>query len=375
MDVTSSFLALSASLRDGAGLAGLAAVLRRISGAPAAFVDLRGSLLASSPSRSQWPLSELQSWKLGVTSVGTPPTKVVPVTVMQDVEALLLAQGGGEFDAAQTFAADLAALEIGRLQAALAGRRELASQVLEDIFTGTSRGNDARDRLASLGILLDSNGHSVIVGRCDLSASQLRMRPWNLHSLLDGSGDPYLRATIGNDIVIVVPDSGAPGIAQVLLEHLRSFDTKSGVGVGPVASDPLSLAMSYFQAKDAAAGLGVGQARPLNLGYMLLGAGEMSPLREVSSRAMKPLFDHDERTGGSLVETLAVYLRTDCSVSAASDALFIHRNTLRYRLKAIADLTGWSMDTFEGRLHFWIAAQSLGFPETLGTPNPGSLND
>jgi hypothetical protein len=33
-------------------------------------------------------------------------------------------------------------------------------------------------------------------------------------------------------------------------------------------------------------------------------------------------------------------------------------------LRTIADLTGWSIDTFEGRLHFWIALQTLNFPET-----------
>lgn len=354
-------LALSRAIKDGTGLSGVVTILRRITNGPAAFVDLRGSLLASAPSRARWPVDELASWSLGDPTVGATPCAVFPVTLAGDVEALLLVSDATSHAEACELAAELAALEMARLQATLSGRRELVSQILEDVLAGHSRGPEARIRLASIGIALSaSETNSVIVGRCDLPASQLRMRPWNLHSLLNGSGDPYVRATVDGAIVLIVPSSGSiTTIAAVLLQHLKTFDPNASVGVGPAASDVTSFIMSYLQAREAARDGGVQQARPLNLGYLLLGSADKLPLEELSTKALEPVVNHDGQNRGELLRTLITYLAMDCSVSRTSKALFIHRNTLRYRLGVILDLTGWSVDTFEGRLHFWIATRAL----------------
>jgi sugar diacid utilization regulator len=361
-------LALSRAIHDGDGLAGLVAVLRRVTGGPAAFVDMRGSLLASAPARAQWPLDDVVGWDVGATTLGDPACSVHPIAMAGDVEALLLVHEGEAHGEVCRMAAELAGLDLARLQANVAGRRELASQVLEDVFRGVLRGAEARDRLASVGVGIGADRpYAVIVGRCDQPEARLRMRPWNLHSLLSGSGDPFVRATIDAEVVLVVPDSdGVRSVAAVLLRHLRTLDAQASVGVGPPALDPLSLTISYHQARDAAGGSDVANARPLNLGYLLLGLSDRLPLNALSAKALEPLVCHDREVGSHLVATLVAYLASDCSVTDTAARLFVHRNTLRYRLGIIAQLTGWSADTFEGRLHFWIATRSLGFGDDGG---------
>lgn len=46
--------------------------------------------------------------------------------------------------------------------------------------------------------------------------------------------------------------------------------------------------------------------------------------------------------GGDLLETCASFLDHGCSVEASARALFVHANTVRYRLKRIQDVTTYS---------------------------------
>jgi DNA-binding PucR family transcriptional regulator len=56
--------------------------------------------------------------------------------------------------------------------------------------------------------------------------------------------------------------------------------------------------------------------------------------------AVAKLADYDRERGASLLATLEEFLRRRGNISATCDALFVHPNTLRQRLRRIADLTG-----------------------------------
>ena len=43
---------------------------------------------------------------------------------------------------------------------------------------------------------------------------------------------------------------------------------------------------------------------------------------------------------GTLVETAAAYFQTGASIEATARTLFVHPNTVRYRLRQVAELTG-----------------------------------
>lgn len=50
------------------------------------------------------------------------------------------------------------------------------------------------------------------------------------------------------------------------------------------------------------------------------------------------LIDYDNKNSTKLVETLEVYIDKNCNLIQASGALFIHKNTLKYRIKRMEDI-------------------------------------
>ncbi|QIM15497.1 PucR family transcriptional regulator [Leucobacter insecticola] len=50
-----------------------------------------------------------------------------------------------------------------------------------------------------------------------------------------------------------------------------------------------------------------------------------------------------------MLPTLRTWLRNDAQPSRTCEELFIHRNSLSYRLRRIEELLGISLDTLDGR--------------------------
>ena len=70
---------------------------------------------------------------------------------------------------------------------------------------------------------------------------------------------------------------------------------------------------------------------------------------------LAPLVVYDQTHDGDLVRTLAVYFREGMNLSRAANALFLHRNSLYYRLAHIQALTGLSLDDATHRLWLHLA--------------------
>ena len=56
----------------------------------------------------------------------------------------------------------------------------------------------------------------------------------------------------------------------------------------------------------------------------------------------RELYDPLRAAGGGLLETLVTFLDAGSSVEAAARALFVHANTVRYRLRRIHEVSGYS---------------------------------
>ena len=54
--------------------------------------------------------------------------------------------------------------------------------------------------------------------------------------------------------------------------------------------------------------------------------------------ALRQLYEYDMKNHTEYLSTLICYLQNNCSVSAAAEKLFIHRNSLQYRIKKIEEL-------------------------------------
>lgn len=73
---------------------------------------------------------------------------------------------------------------------------------------------------------------------------------------------------------------------------------------------------------------------------------DLAPFAEL----VRPLSDHDRERGGGLIRTLSVYFEAGANASEAADRLFLHRNSLLYRLERIHQLTGLNPKDPDARL-------------------------
>lgn len=81
----------------------------------------------------------------------------------------------------------------------------------------------------------------------------------------------------------------------------------------------------------------------------------VTPLLPFCNREAVRLFDYDRQNGAELLFTLEVYLRHDRSLKAAAEELFMHRNTMTYRLGVIEKLTHMNLDDSHERLHILLS--------------------
>ena len=71
--------------------------------------------------------------------------------------------------------------------------------------------------------------------------------------------------------------------------------------------------------------------------------------------ALYRLREVDREHGSLYYETLRVYLECERSLSETAKQLFIHRNTLLYRLDKLCEQTGLRLDDADQRLHLRIS--------------------
>jgi PucR family transcriptional regulator, purine catabolism regulatory protein len=123
------------------------------------------------------------------------------------------------------------------------------------------------------------------------------------------------------------------------------------IGIGRVYTDPLQLRASFTEAMRA---LTVGRRTDgvdsvweydaLGLSRLLL-ACPQPELATFHAEVLGPLlaFEHDH-AGSELLVTLEAFLGTNRNAAAAARALFVHYNTVRYRLERIEQLIGPFVD-------------------------------
>jgi PucR family transcriptional regulator, purine catabolism regulatory protein len=79
-----------------------------------------------------------------------------------------------------------------------------------------------------------------------------------------------------------------------------------------------------------------------------------------------PLVRYDAEQQTTLVASLRCYLENDRSLRDAADRLFIHANTLAYRLRRIEELTGRRLASIDTLTDLWIALKAQNMLSSVG---------
>jgi hypothetical protein len=137
-----------------------------------------------------------------------------------------------------------------------------------------------------------------------------------------------------------------------------------GDGAGADASPVAALSRAVAEARQAqqlAALLGDGvrlvDSAEFGSCALLLAMLPAAPRRAFRAALLGPLEDYDRDHGSELVRTLAVFLGCSGSWQKAADEMFVHVNSLRYRISRIGELTGRDPRSLADQAAFLLALQ------------------
>jgi len=170
----------------------------------------------------------------------------------------------------------------------------------------------------------------------------------------------------GNRLVVVLGGAKDPLAATEKL--------LPGFGPGPVVVGPAvpSLDEATESARAALAGFRAAPAWPG--APRPVAAADLLPERALAGDSVarrilrQDVYGALERAGGELLETLDAFFAAGGVLESAARALFVHPNTVRYRLRRIADVTGFAptnpRDAFALRIALTIGRLDLTAPTT-----------
>lgn len=298
--------------------------------------DDRLALRYSSPEGVAAPAS------IGLTEIGSglgrrSGTLTVSLVAGRELLGALVARGTRELDLARAVA-NQAAVALKKIQVLeRLTEKNLIRDFFDDLVAG--RGGEAlQAKVVRLGCDL-SKPHVAVAAEDVDGAFERALRSLARGTLVERR-DHALRA------LVPVPAEGA----ERLLGDLRRLcepPSRATVGVSSASAGETALGHAFEEARHALVGASVMERKPGLVAYEELGAYKYllriardSAARDPTIAAVAKLAQYDRDRHASLLATLEEYLRRRGNISATSEALYVHPNTLRQRLRRIGDLTG-----------------------------------
>lgn len=392
------------------GLEGLVKAMADISGKGILVQDKRGQILvecASSALATIWEdvvrqLRSLDSLPESLQEnrrVGNQPAiltqelpgalsrLVVPITVAEVARGYLSLIGvAGEMDSLDHLVAEegvrVCALEMSRAKAIREAEKRLKGDLLTVLLQEELSPRDSQLWAEAVGLDL-SQEHVGLRFTWDSASPPSRRR---LETIVNGEisrlGLKAIVSPMGVEVVCfceISPGSVRPvpalDFGQAVVEQgFREYpEAPIRCGVGTPARELATWRESFSQA-----GQVLEMARRFQEAkilyfpdlsvYRLLFQFEHNPaLIAFQEEILGPLLAYDG--GQELLQTLEVYFEHNGSLTQASEALFIHRNTLIYRLERISEIGGLDLEKPETRLAVELALHiyhMLGGPRRMG---------
>jgi GAF domain-containing protein len=297
--------------------------------------ELRLRASTSPGARRSIPLTELGP---ELAASGRRSSVSVPLVAGDELLGLLTAEGTSEVDLARA-AANQTAVAIKKLELI---ERLTEKNLIKDFFEQLARGGTQavlEDRGARLGCDLRLRHLVLAVSPADDAFEQAvtKLAPGALFDRSDDSMRGLVR----------VPQSGEQTLLDGLRRVQQELPTRVAVGVSNTCVGTGAYPAGFAEARHALVGQSVLQSTPGVMTYDELGPYKyllrMSfdfAMRDAHRDAIARIAEYDEQRQTSLLRTLEEFLRRRGNISATAEALFVHPNTLRQRLRRIQELSG-----------------------------------
>jgi sugar diacid utilization regulator/GAF domain-containing protein len=285
--------------------------------------------------------------------------------------------------------ATVLALEIVKERVARATEERLQADFLADLVSGRDQPEDQLvERARHYGLTLGLE-HRVVVIQLEAwahyqestglsEAVGTRRRTEVLH-LIGRSITERLPGSLvsrgGETVTAAVPtetlDDPLPSLRSVVADMRRRVDRVApglglSVGIGGSARNSREFAESHRDAQQCVELLrrleraGDVIARDeLGILGLFIDSQRSEELTALAERVLGPVLTRDAVSGSALVQTLEEYLNRNCDARACAEALYVHVNTVKYRLRRIEELSGLTLRNPADLLTATIATLAL----------------
>jgi sugar diacid utilization regulator len=295
---------------------------------------LRSSTPPGGSAREQIGLSELGP----ELRRGRRSRVAVPLVANEELLGLLVAEGTTEAELAGAVA-NQTAVAIKKIELI---ERLTEKNLIKDFFEELVRGaapGELDVRAARLGCDLDER-HLVLVAAPASDSLERALAGVARGSLFDRRDDS-VRA------LLRIPPEGEERLLGRLRRVHGELAEPVSIGVSNPCRGAASFAAGFEEARHALVGTSVLQAEPAVMTYDQLGAYQYllrmsvdSGARDAHRASIRRLADYDRQRSTFLLRTLEEFLRRRGSIGATAEALYVHPNTLRQRLRRIQQLSG-----------------------------------
>jgi len=166
-------------------------------------------------------------------------------------------------------------------------------------------------------------------------------------------------------VVIVAPHGGTDWEALRLAIVAQLGGGGCRLGVGEPCRRPSALPRSLHEAqlalrlqKSSSEAERTSAFADLGVLRMLASIKDLADVEGYVRKWLGVLATYDERKHTQLVKTLTEYLQHGGGYEATSQALSVHRSTLKYRLQRIRELTGFDLSDPETHFNLELATRA-----------------
>lgn len=275
-------------------------------------------------------------------------------------------------DVVLTYAQKLLSLELLKSRDVLLVERKRRSDLLEELLTETPHTRNIAEHLRSLEFEPD---RTMIVAACGPADSDTTLDGDDLQDAVERTLAEMRLPAIAlfredRMLILFQLEDCAQDALLEFGNHLQTRVTQFipsseiTVGMSTPYRDPMATLRGYTQALEAARAAATGN-HPAVVLFPTLGPS----IRSLEDRpedqlflfydsTVGPLEEHDAENGDTLMNTLQVYLEEQRSTGRASERLYIHPNTLRYRLAKIEEILGIELDDTEKLVDVFLGLRS-----------------
>lgn len=265
----------------------------------------------------------------------------------------------------------ICAAELAKQRAVEAAEDRLHGEFLDLILTTGPTGERVLARRAmEMGFELESNHAAVILSLDQGPPQTLALLASEFRAQVLDTGIRTFLCTYEGDLVVLCSTDDIASLRR--LEELTratrertaqiSPEGRVTVGMGRPGAGLPGLRRSFDQAREA-----LELARRLFSGDTVLPFSELGVYRllcqlqnsqeliEFYDQTLAPLAQYDASHNTELVHTLQVFFAHHGNVSQAAESLYLHRNSLLYRLERICEITGLDLDDMDDRFSLQLA--------------------